>query len=155
MIAGVPRFWDRAFRVFYWIIARLGPLLRPVVERVELGNLVELIVSGRRTGKRRVVLLGLLRVESGWYLGHPNGAANWTRNLDAAGAGGAAGAAALRFPGRQPLPITAELLPLGDERRQVILRTWHQHVFPGTILYWLARKHIFAVGRYYRIELAT
>jgi hypothetical protein len=153
--SSVSRFWDRAFRVFYWIIATLGPLLRPVVERVELGNLVELILPGRRTGKQRVVLLGLLRVESGWYLGHPNGAANWTRNLDAAGAGGAAGAAALRFPGRQPLPITAELLPLGDERRRVILRTWHQHVFPGTILYWLARKHIFAVGRYYRIELAT
>jgi hypothetical protein len=86
--SSVSRFWDRAFRVFYWIIATLGPLLRPVVERVELGNLVELILPGRRTGKQRVVLLGLLRVESGWYLGHPNGAANWTRNLDAASAAG-------------------------------------------------------------------
>ena len=147
----VSRFWDRVFRVFYWFVARLGPLLRPVVERVELGNVVELIVPGRRTGRQRVVLLGLLRVDSGWYLGHPNGATNWTRNLDAAGAR----AAALRLPGRPPLDISAELLPIGDERRQVVQATWRQHVFPGPILYWFARRHIFAVGRYYRIELAT
>jgi hypothetical protein len=146
----VSRFWDRAFRAFYWTIARLGPLLRPVVERVELGNIVELIVPGRRTGRQRVVLLGLLRVDNGWYLGHPNGAANWTRNLDAAGS-----AAGLRFAGRPPFPISAELLPTGEERRQVIRATWRQHVFPGPVLYWLARRHIFSVGRYYRIELAT
>jgi hypothetical protein len=118
------------------------------MRRVELGNFVELIVPGRRTGKQRVVILGLLRVDSNWYLGHPNGNTNWTRNLDAAET------ATLRFPRRPPLAITSELLPLGDERSRVIRTTWRQHMFPGMIMYWLARRHVFEVGRYYRIELA-
>jgi len=56
----------------------------PVGGAGRLGNVVELIVAGRRTGRRRIVLLGLLRVDRGWYLGHPNGPVDWTRNLDAA-----------------------------------------------------------------------
>lgn len=141
-------FWDRAWRSFYWVVTRLGPLIRPGVERFGLGNVVELVVPGRRTGRRRVVLLGLLRVDGGWYLGHPNGAANWTRNLEAADG------ATLVLP-REPPPrtIRAELLQNGEERNRVIHSTWHQHVYPGRVMYWLARRHILAVGRYYRIEL--
>jgi hypothetical protein len=140
--------WDRAFRTFYWFVTRLAPVVRPWVERFGLGNVVELVVPGRRSGRQRVVLLGLLRVDGGWYLGHPNGAVNWTRNLDVAGG------ATLVLP-RQPPPmvIRAELLPAGEERRRVIAATWHQHVYPGPILYWLARRHISDVGRYYRIEV--
>jgi hypothetical protein len=142
----VSRFWDRAWRTFYWVVTRLSPVIRPWVERFGLGNVVELIVIGRRTGRRRVVLLGLLRVDDGWYLGHPNGAVNWTRNLDAAGV------ATLVIPHQPPIEIRPELLALGEERRRVIAATWHQHVFPGRVLYWLARRHVFEVGRYYRIE---
>jgi hypothetical protein len=141
-------FWDHAWRTFYWVITRLAPLIRLWVGRFGLGNVVELVVPGRRTGRKHAVLLGLLRVDDEWYLGHPNGAANWTRNLDTAGE------ATLVLP-RQPPPrtIRAELLPVGEERRRVIAATWHQHVYPGRVLYWLARRHVFAVGRYYRLEL--
>jgi len=145
----VSRLWDWAFRLFYWLLARMAPVIRPIVTRFETGNIVELEVAGRRTGRRRRVLLGLLRVDGRWYLGHPNGAATWTRNLDATDA------ARLQFVGQPPVGVRADLLPDGDERLRVIQSTWHQHVFPGSILYWLARRHIAAVGRYYRIELAS
>lgn len=140
--------WSRAFRVFYWVIGRLDPIVRLVSHRLPIGNLVELTVAGWRSGRRRVVLLGLLRVDGVWYLGHPNGPADWTRNLDAADG------ATIRFTGGEPHPIRAQILPIGDERRRVIEVTWHQHLFPGSVLYWLARRHILVVGRYYRIELA-
>ncbi len=146
MLRRVSRFWSLTLRLLYWVITRLQPLVRPLAERGELGNVVELIVAGRRTGRRRVVLLGLLRVDHGWYLGHPNGPVNWTRNLDAAGR------ATLVLPYQPPIEIRPELLPVGEERRSVIAATWHQHVFPGNVIYWLARRHIFAVGRYYRID---
>lgn len=142
----MSRFWSFTLRLFYSVIARLQPLVRPLAEGIGLGNVVELIVSGRRTGRRRVVLLGLLRVDRRWYLGHPNGPVNWTRNLDAAGR------ATLVLAHQPPIEIRPELLPVGDERRRVIAATWHQHVFPGNVIYWLARRHIFAVGRFYRIE---
>ena len=147
--SGVSRLWDQAFRVFYWMLTRLGPVIRPIVTRIQTGNIVELETTGRRSGKRRRVLLGLLRVDAGWYLGHPNGATKWTRNLDGTTD------AKLRFVGQAPFTVTADLLADGDERRSVIAVTWRQHVFPGSILYWLARRHIAAVGRYYRIEIAS
>ena len=146
MLGGVSRFWDHTWRTFYWIVTRLAPVVRPWVERFGLGNVVELVVVGRRTGRPRVVLLGLLRVDGGWYLGHPNGAANWTRNLDAAGE------ATLTLPHELPVDIRPELVPEGEERGRVIAATWRQHVLPGRVMYWLARRHIAAVGRYYRIE---
>jgi hypothetical protein len=143
----VSPFWDLAWRVFYWFVTRLGPLVRPWVRRFGLGNVVELIVPGRTTGRPRGVLLGLLRVDGGWYLGHPNGRANWTRNLDAA-----AGQGRLEITHEPAIEVRAKLLPDGDERRRVIEATWHQHVQPGRLLYWLARRHILAVGCYYRVE---
>jgi hypothetical protein len=142
----VSRSWSLTLRLFYRVITRLQPLVRAWANRVGLGNVVELIVTGRRTGRRRVVLLGLLRVDGGWYFGHPNGPVDWTRNLDAAGS------ATLLLAHQPPIEIRPEQLPVGEERRRVIATTWHQHVFPGNVIYWLARRHIFAVGRYYRIE---
>ena len=111
-----------------------------------LGNVVGLIVPGRRTGRRIVVLLGLLEVGGERYIGHPNGQVNWTRNLDTAGG------ATLVLTRRRPVKIQVDLLPPGEERDRAIEATWSQHVFPGNVIYWLARRHIFAVGRYYRIR---
>lgn len=131
------------------MVARLQPIVRPWVERVGLGNVVELVVAGRRTGRRHVVLLGLLQVDGERYLGHPNGQANWTRNLDAAAS------ATLVSTHQPPVEIHADLVPPGEERNRVVVATWSQHVFPGNVIYWLARRHIFAVGRYYRIRPDT
>ncbi len=139
-------FWSRAFRAFYWIVSRLRPAVRPLATTIGLGNVVELVVAGRRTGRTRAVLLGLLQLDQRWYLGHPNGSANWTRNLDAAGS------ASIVLRHGPPIEIRPELLPDGDERNRVIAMTWRQHVFPGNVVYWLARRHIFAVGRFYRID---
>ena len=36
----------------------------------------------------------------------------------------------------------------------MIRATFRQHPFPGNVLYWLARRHVRAVGTYYRIEPA-
>ncbi len=139
-------FWSLTLRLLYRVITRLQLLVRPWAEGIGLGNVVELVVVGRRTSRRRVVLLGLLRVDQRWYLGHPNGPVNWTWNPDAAGS------ASLVLVHQPPVEIRPELLPDGEERRRVIAATWHQHIFPGNVIYWLARRHIFAVGRYYRIE---
>ena len=146
MLRGVSPFWTRAFRVFYWFTGRMAPVVRPIVRRVGLGNVVELEVTGRLTGRRRDVLLGLLQVDGEWYLGHPNGASGWTRNLDAARTAGVV------FRKQPSIRIRPALLAPGDERDRVIAATWRQHVFPGSVIYWLARRHIRAVGRYYRVE---
>ncbi len=116
--------------------------------RVGIGNTVEVRLPGRRSGQVRGVLLGLLSVDGRWYVGHPNGAAGWTRNLDAA-----EGRALLARRGGAPEHVTARLLRPGPEREQAILATW-QHPFPGDLIYRLARRHILAVGRYYRLEPA-
>ena len=52
---------------------------------IGLGNVVELRVAGRRSGRYRSVLLTLLREGERWFLGHPNGDVAWTLNLEAAG----------------------------------------------------------------------
>ncbi len=143
---GVSSFWSVTFRVFYRLIGAMAPLVRAWLKVAGLGNVVELVVVGRRTRRRRIVLLGLLRTGGEWYVGHPNGSAAWTRNLDAAGE------AVLFLRGQPPIDVRPVLLPDGDERHRVIGVTWRQHVFPGNVIYWLARRHILAVGRYYRLE---
>lgn len=90
-------------------------------------------------------MLGILRVGDGIYLGHPNGESSWTRDLDAAPS------AQLVLHGLPPLEIRARLLPNGPERTAVIGATG-QHPFPGNLVYRLARRHVLAVGRYYRLE---
>jgi hypothetical protein len=112
-----------------------------------LGNVVELRVPGRRTGVSRRVLLGLLRGDDGWYLGHPNGDVDWTRNLEAAGV------AELAFRDGDPLRVRATRLPFGEMRDRAIAATL-QHTFPGNLIYRLAWPHIRAVGAYFLIELA-
>jgi hypothetical protein len=91
------------------------------------------------------VLVGLLRVASQMYLGHPNGASAWTRNLEAAGEG------TLLVPGAVPIAIRPVRLDTSPERDAVILAT-SQHPFPGNLLYRLARRHIREAGVYYRLE---
>jgi hypothetical protein len=138
-------FWRRYLPIQYRLIRLLDPLVRPWWHVFGLGNVVELRVAGRRSGRVRPVLLGLLRDEGRWFLGHPNGDVGWTRNLEAAGT------ADLVFHGVRGMTIRATRLPSGALRDRAILATG-QHVFPGNVVYRLARGHIRAVGAYFEIE---
>jgi hypothetical protein len=138
--------WHGFFVTVYRLLrAGEGPL-RWVVHRYGVGNVVELTVAGRRSGERRRVLLGLLRVDGAWYLGHPDGACAWTRNVDATGD------ATIAAAWLTPRTVRFRRLPPGDEREAVIRATFRQHPFPGGLIYWLARHHVRRVGVYYRIE---
>ncbi|HYU49153.1 MAG TPA: hypothetical protein VEO91_04370 [Candidatus Limnocylindria bacterium] len=139
--------WSVYLRGQYRLIRILDPLLRTIWRGFGLGNIVELRVPGRRTGRERRVLLGLLRDRDDWFLGHPNGEAEWTRNLEAAGGG----SLSLSWPGS--VPIVARRLDAGPERDRAIAAT-SQHVFPGNVVYRLARRHIRAVGVYFALEIA-
>lgn len=139
--------WRRYLRVQYRLIRLLGPLVGPYWRAFGLGNIVELRVVGRRTGRPRRILLGLLQAGGHWFLGHPNGDTAWTRNLEAGGT------AELSLSWPLAIPIRATRLPYGLLRDQAILAT-SQHVFPGNIVYRLARRHVRAVGTYFLIEIA-
>ena len=91
-------------------------------------------------------MLGLLRVGGAWYVGHPDGACAWTRNVDTTGE---ATIAAAWLPRRS---VRLRLLPPGEERDAVIRATFRQHPFPAGLFYWAARDHVRRVGVYYRID---
>ena len=94
------------------------------------------------------MLVGLLRVNGAWYVGHPNGEVAWTANLREAGR------ARLTPRPEAPLDVTAVALIDGPERTAVILATADQQPFPGNLLYRAARRHVFSEGRYFRLEAA-
>jgi len=135
-------FWPRWYRTLQWFDPVIGLMWR----RLGLGNTVQVVIVGRRSGRPRALYLGLLRVGQGSYLGHPDQACAWTRNLDVAAGG------VLRFRDGRTESFRATPLAPGPERDAVIRATFHQHPFPGTVLYWLTRRHIRAVGRFYRLE---
>jgi hypothetical protein len=140
-------FWRFFFRAMYRLIRVLDPLLRllwrfglPGFERT-----VEVRVAGRRTGRVRGTLVTLLTVDGAAYVGHPNGAAAWTRNLEANG-----GAEIVHRDGL-PRRVKAVRLWAGPEREAVVRSTWSQQPFPGNLVYSLARDHVRRVGAYYRL----
>ena len=139
-------FWHRWFPIQYALIRLLDPFARTWWRGFGLGNVVELQVRGRRSGRTRHVLLGLLQDGEHWFLGHPNGDVAWTHNLEAAGE------AALVFRPPTTVPVRATRLPDGELRDRAIASTG-QHVFPGNLVYRLARRHIRAAGTYFLIEL--
>src|SRR6185369_3758563 len=108
--------------------------------------IVELRVVGRRTGLTRSVPLGLLRDGGRWFLGHPNGDVPWTLNLEAAGT------ALLTVRPPTAIAVRARRLEPGELRDRAIAATG-QHVFPGNLVYRLARAHVRAVGAYFLIEV--
>ena len=138
--------WNLALRVAYAILRLLDPLLRWTWFSVGIGITSMLTVRGRRSGRDRSVLIGLLRVNGAWYVGHPNGEVAWTANLREAGR------ARLVPRPEAPLDVTAVPLAKGPERDAVILATAKQQPFPGNLLYRAARRHILSEGRYFRLE---
>jgi hypothetical protein len=130
----------------YAFLKLLDPVIRAEWRStgIGLGNVVELRVAGRRTGRYRSVLLTLLREGERWFLGHPNGDVAWTLNLEAAGT------ADLKLGRTVPIPVRARRL--SGEDRDVAIRTTNQHPFPANLVYRAARAHIRAVGVYFEID---
>ncbi|MGH2394118.1 MAG: hypothetical protein ACRDGH_11620 [Candidatus Limnocylindria bacterium] len=140
------RIWSLLWRLGYAWLRVTDPLIRAAWRAGGMGITVDLRVQGRRTGRPRAVLVGLIEVGGRWYVGHPNGEVGWTRNL------AAAGEAEVAWPSRVSHRVRAERLPDGDERDAVILATAHQQPFPGNLVYRAARRHILARGVYFRLE---
>jgi hypothetical protein len=129
----------------YRLLGIMDPMIRAFWHRFGLGNVVELRVPARKSGRQRSLMLGVLRAGDGLYLGHPNGETSWTLDIDRAPS------AELVLHGLPPLAIHPQLLDAGPERTAAIGATG-QHPFPGNLIYRLARRHVLAVGRYYRLE---
>ena len=130
------------------MLAAFDPMIEPVWRRFGIGNVVRVVIPGRRTGVPRASFLGVLSVGDGLYIGHPDGPCGWTANLDAAG-----GCELEWHDGARDHLVAIPLEP-GAERDAVLRATFRQHPFPGGALYWLARGRLGAVGRYYRLEPA-
>lgn len=131
----------------YGVIGFLDPLIHASWRASGLGlrNVVELRVVGRRSGVYRRILLTLLRDGDQWFLAHPSGDVDWTRNLDAAGT------ADIAFRGLAPVSVRARRLEPGELRDRAI-RSTGQHPFPANLVYRLARAHIRAVGVVFAID---
>jgi len=140
------RAWSAYLRFQYRLIRLIDPLVRPFWRAWGLGNVVELDLVGRRSGRSRSVLVGLLRAEGRWYVGHPNGETAWTRNLAAV----EEATLIVSWPTR--ITVRHRRLAEGEERDRAI-RATSQHVFPGNVVYRLARAHIRAMGAYFALEV--
>ncbi len=139
--------WSIGFRLAYAFIRLIDPLMRWTWFSVGLGITSRLTVRGRTSGRDRSALVGLIRVEGHWYVGHPNGEVDWTANLRRAGRG--------RIAPRPeaPIDVRAEPLDAGPERDAVIAAAGEQQPFPANLLYRAARRHILGEGRYFRLDL--
>jgi hypothetical protein len=138
--------WTIAFRILYAVLRLLDPLIRWAWFSVGIGITAKLTVRGRRSGRERSVLVGLLRVDGAWYVGPPNGEVGWTANLREAGQ-----ATVAQRP-EQTFDVRATPLADGPERTAVILATAEQQPFPGSLIYRAAPRHILSVGRYFRLD---
>jgi len=138
--------WNLTFRAAYAFIRILDPLLRWTWFSVGLGITSRVSVRGRRTGRERSVLVGLIRVNGRWYIGHPNGEVAWTRNLRSS--------LTARVAPRPEASVEVAAAPLvaGPERDSVIFATAEQQPFPANLLYRGARRHILSEGHYFRLE---
>jgi hypothetical protein len=141
------RFWHGFFRVAYRFIRLIDPLIRLTLALglPGLNGVVEVRVPGRRSGRSRRLLVTLLTVGDRRYIGHPNGDAAWTRNVEAAGI------VAMGRPGVAGASFTPIRLPPGDERDSVIRATRDQQPFPANLAYRAAGRHITAAGVYFRL----
>lgn len=141
--------WALAFRGFYRLVRLLDRPIRAWWRRVGLADTVELVVPGRRSGRPRSVLVGLLVVDGRAYVGHPSGDAGWTRNLRAGGR-----AVLVDRRGKRTV-VRATVLEPGPERTAAIEATWRQHPLPARPLYRAARSHILRWGVYFRLDRAA
>lgn len=140
--AAESRAWNRFFRLFFKTTPHR--LMRGLRKVSASSPIEELVVVGRKTGKERHHLLSLIDVDGRWYVGHPNHRSHWARNLEARGG-------VLNRRGFEPTPVRATWLNPGPERSAAIAAAGRQP-FPAGLIYSAARRHIEAVGAYYRLE---
>lgn len=140
--------WSAVFRVSYRLIRIMSPLLESWRANglPGLDGVVELRMVGRRTGRPRWILVTLITVDGQGYVGHPNGEAAWTRNIEASGS------VEVDPSGPTGPRYAVHRLPAGPERDSVVRATWRQQPFPANVLYRAAGRHVAAVGVYYRLE---
>lgn len=138
--------WSVGLKAVYALLRIMDPLLRWSWFSAGIGITSRLTVRGRRSGRERSVLIGLIQVGGRWYVGHPNGEVAWTANLRSAGR------ARLAPRPEAPVDVVAEPLLPGAERDAVIFATSEQQPFPGNLMYRAARRHILSEGRYFRLE---
>ena len=117
--------WWLAFKAAYAFLRVIDPLLRWMWFSVGLGITARLTVPGRRTGRERSVLVGLIRLDRRWYAGHPNGEVGWTANLRSAGT-----ARIAPIP-EESFDIEAELFPPGAGARRRHPRRRGPATLPG------------------------
>ena len=136
--------WSIAWRAGYRLVRLLDPAIRSWIANglPGLDGIVELRFVGRRTGRPRRVLVTLLGSGGRWYVGHPNGEAEWLRNI------AASGWVDVDPPGAHGSRFLVERLAAGPERDTVIRATARQQPFPANLLYRAARRHIAAAGVY-------
>ena len=144
-------FWRFALRGMYRFLRIVDPLIRSAraLGAPGLDVVVELEVSGRRSGRPRTTLLTLLSSGGKWYVGHPNGDTEWTRNAEAAGV------VQIDPPGAHGKTFSVVRLQPGAERDAVIRATRSQQPFPANLVYRAASRHIAAVGVYFRLVPMT
>lgn len=139
--------WSLVFRLSYRFIRFLDPLIRSLIANGAPGldGIVELRTVGRRSGRPRRTLVTLLSVGERFYVGHPNGQAEWLANILAAGW------VDVDPPGAAGPRYSIERVAPGAERDDVIRATWTQQPFPANLLYRVARRHVAAAGEYIRL----
>ncbi len=141
-------FWRLFFPFLYGFLRLTEPFWGWLARRHGLVNTVELRVVGRRSGRERRVMLGLLAVGAWRYLGHANGDAAWVGNLAASAEG------RLVVDGGPPIAIVATRIAPGEEQDAVARAGGRQHPFPVDVAYRLARTSIRHDGVFFRIEAA-
>jgi hypothetical protein len=142
---GRSPFWTTVFRLLF--LATPTRLVGVDGRRFGYGPIEEVVIRSRKTGADQHLFLVVARTGDGWIVGHPNGErAQWVRNLAAAGSADVIDRFGAKIPVRAPL-----LLP-GPDRDAAIDEHTRQQVPGPRQLYRLARKHIRAMGAYFRLD---
>ena len=116
-----------------------------------IGNVVELkwrAITGTQSRGTRRRLIGVLRSDGTNCVSHPNGHVGWTRDL------AKAGRAVIHYPNGAGSGICRDAARTRRGREQII-RSTGQHPFPGNLVYRLGRRHVRAVGVYFRRPTRT
>jgi hypothetical protein len=138
--------WGRVMPVF--LRSAPEPLMRALRRRTTV-PFDELVVTGRRSGVDRAVLLTIADVEGRWYISHPDGGrADWVENLRATPE-----STLVRVSG-QRTAVRAVELARGSERSAAIDALVAVQQPPASFVYRAARRHIEAQGQVFRLDPA-